>query len=225
MTKLSINQYGRQLTEEQIARGEHRPFIGGNWEALGQVQFDYLLAAGLRPEHALLDVGCGALRGGVHAVRYLDPGRYHGIDINASLILAGRKELAQAGLEDKGAHLRVSDAFEFAQFGTTFDMAIAFSVFTHLPMNHIVRCLVGIREVLAEGAAFHATYFAAPHPAHLGTIPYEAGGGVSYYDQDPYHYSIDEFRFMAQIAGLDVEAHETWRHPRGQRMLSFRRAR
>ena len=28
----------------------------------------------------LIDIGCGALRGGVHFVRHLDPGHYFGMD-------------------------------------------------------------------------------------------------------------------------------------------------
>ena len=94
--------YGRQLTDEEIAKGVHRKFVGGMWERIGRHQFDFLRDRGLRPEHRLLDVGCGALRGGVHFIRYLNVGGYYGIDINASLLAAGRDvELPAAGLVDR----------------------------------------------------------------------------------------------------------------------------
>ena len=35
------------------------------WLALGAMQFDYLLGHGLRPEHRMLEIGCGNLRGGL----------------------------------------------------------------------------------------------------------------------------------------------------------------
>ena len=57
-------------------------WIGGHWEALGKLQFDYLVANGLKPGHRLLDIGCGTLRGGRHFIRYLAPGGYTGIDIS-----------------------------------------------------------------------------------------------------------------------------------------------
>ncbi|MGG6294672.1 hypothetical protein ACQ4M4_09620 [Leptolyngbya sp. AN02str] len=58
----NVNQYWRQLTPEEIKAGKHRQFIGGLWEELGQLQFDFLKENGLLPEHRLLDMGCGSLR-------------------------------------------------------------------------------------------------------------------------------------------------------------------
>ncbi|MGD0673589.1 MAG: hypothetical protein ABSB13_16080 [Candidatus Binatus sp.] len=42
----------------------HRGYVGGKWDALGQLQFEFMLKMGLKPGHVLLDTGCGALRGG-----------------------------------------------------------------------------------------------------------------------------------------------------------------
>lgn len=63
-------------------RSDPQQAIGGHWEALGKLQFDYLVANGLKPGHRLLDIGCGTLRGGRHFIRYLAPGGYTGIDIS-----------------------------------------------------------------------------------------------------------------------------------------------
>lgn len=67
-------------------RGEHRSFIGGMWDELGDLQFEFMKEQGLKPHHRLGDVGCGALRGGVKFIPYLDAGNYYGLDINASCI-------------------------------------------------------------------------------------------------------------------------------------------
>ncbi len=59
-----INQYYQQLTQEQIDAGTHRDMVGGMWEEIGRLQFEFLRARGLKPSHRLLDIGCGSLRGG-----------------------------------------------------------------------------------------------------------------------------------------------------------------
>lgn len=218
---LEPNAYGRQLTADEIADGAHRDFIGGMWETMGEMQLAFLQAQGLRPDHTLLDIGCGALRGGVHFIRYLAAGNYYGLDINASLIAAANHELQVEGLLDKQPHLLVDSLFEAHRFGQRFDYAIAQSVFTHLPMNHIIRCLAETQRVLAPGGTLFATFFEAPASAHLGQVAHAPGEIVTSYDQDPYHYSVDEFHWMAAAAGLTLHPIGDWNHPRAQRMLSF----
>ena len=111
-----INRYDRQLTQEQINAGRHRDMVGGMWEEIGRLQFEFLRARGLKPGHRLLDIGCGSLRGGIHAIKYLDTGNYYGLDINPSLIEGGRHELRLAGLTHKNPHLAASDRFELGLF-------------------------------------------------------------------------------------------------------------
>lgn len=221
---MKINEYGRQLGPAEIEAGEHRTFVGGLWDEMGALQFEFLKAQGLQPGHRLVDVGCGALRGGVHFIRYLAPGLYHGIDINASLLEAGTREIAQLQLDGKAPHLLVNERFELFRFGTRFDCAIATSVFTHLPLNHILRCMVEVRKVLNPGARFFATFFEAPTNAHLDPLSHAPGGIVSYLDADPYHYGVDEIRWVAGNAGLVAERIGEWGHPRDQRMWLFRDA-
>ncbi|HEV8043726.1 MAG TPA: hypothetical protein VGP38_00985, partial [Rubrobacter sp.] len=121
-------------------------------------------------------------------------------------------------------NLLVTDSFEAGRFGTSFDYALAVSLFTHLPLNQIGRCLVRVREVLEPGAAFYATFFEAPSPLHLDPIGHEPGGVTTYYDADPYHLSFREVRWLARLADLAVERIGEWGHPRDQRMLRFGRA-
>jgi cyclopropane fatty-acyl-phospholipid synthase-like methyltransferase len=217
------NQYARQLSDAQIEAGMHRDFIGGMWEEIGKLQFDFLRQQGLLPEHKLLDIGCGALRGGVHFVAYLEPGNYYGLDLNSSLLEAGRRELALAGLTHKSPHLAGSDSFALQKFGQTFDYLLAVSVFTHVLTNDILRCLRAVREVLAADGRFFASFFCAPHSAHLAPIIHEPGSVKTEYDRDPFHYSIDEMRMLAEDAGLSVRVIGQWNHPRAQQMLVFSR--
>ncbi|MET1160982.1 MAG: class I SAM-dependent methyltransferase [Pseudoxanthomonas sp.] len=223
MSQQRKNNYGRQLTEQEIAAGAHRSFVGGMWEVIGALQFEFLREKGLRQAHSLLDVGCGALRGGLHSAAYLNPGRYFGIDINASLIRAAQVELKAADLEDRNVHLLVDGEFDFARFGEAFDFAIAMSVFTHIPMNDIVRCLVNMEKVLKPEGKFYASFFESSRSAELSPLVHEPGGFVTHYDKDPFHYSFDEVRMLADLARLKVELVGDWGHPRAQRMLCFQR--
>ena len=127
---MDVNIYGRQLSAEEIAAARHRELVGGLWDEIGALQFEFLKGRGLLPSHRLADVGCGALRGGVHFVRYLEPGRYHGLDVNASLLEAGRRELAAAGLADRAPELIADGGFALSRFGVDFDVALAVSLFT-----------------------------------------------------------------------------------------------
>lgn len=197
---------------------DRRNVVGGLWEQMGALQFEYLVAEGLQPHHRLLDLGCGSLRGGVHFVGYLEPGHYYGLDSNPTLLDAGREELERAGLEDRGATLRCTDTFEIE--GGPFDYAIAQSLFTHLPLNSIRRCLLRLAPHLQPGGRFYATFLrAGDNP--LATM--WRFGWESYFDRDPYHYKLADLEWAAGRAGLRMTDLGEWNHPRDQEMLLFQR--
>src|SRR4051812_34947169 len=79
---------------------ELRASVGGRWDAMGELQKNFLLAQGLQPDHDFLDVGCGALRAGIQLMPHLEPGRYCGMDASADILAAARVELERAGLQD-----------------------------------------------------------------------------------------------------------------------------
>jgi SAM-dependent methyltransferase len=218
----NTNSYWKQLTKKEIKNGDHRQFTGGLWEEIGLLQFDFLKKQGLLPEHRFLDVGCGSLRGGIHFIQYLNTGNYFGLDVNASLIEAGKLELAAINCIEKQPNLLVNDKFEFSKFGVQLDFALAFSVFSHLFSNQIGRCLVEVEKVLNPQGAFFATFFQAPSPLYLPNINHQPGNMTSKLDSDPFHYSIDEIQLLAKHAGLKAELVAGWEHPRAQKMICFR---
>jgi SAM-dependent methyltransferase len=205
----------------------HRRMIRHNvqyWDYLGKLQLDYLVERGLQPSHHLLDVGCGPLRAGVHFIGYLEPGHYAGVDRRPELLEAGRVvELPRHGLEDKEPLLLASEHFEFGKLGRTFDFAIAQSVFTHLPLNSIIRCLVEMGRVLRPGGRFYATIHENPHgKLYLDDIR-QSESCVSHYDRDFFHYDLDSLRFAAEGTGLSLAYEGEWGHPNKQKMVVFTR--
>lgn len=218
-----MNNYGRELTAVEIEAGYHRDFIGGMWDEMGALQLKFLVEQGLRPDSTLLDVGCGSLRGGVWIAEYLDPNCYFGLDINRSLVDAGYEHEFTDELRAKvpREHLVVTDCFDVSELGdVTFDVAFAQSVFTHLPVNAIRRCLVELGPRMREGGQFFATYFEAPTREYVRSMEH-AGGTVTFPDRDPYHYPFDEFATLAHDLGWGCHRVGDWGHPKGQFMLRF----
>jgi SAM-dependent methyltransferase len=204
----------------------HRDQVGGLWDEVGALQVAFLRAQGLRPSDALLDVGCGCLRGGVHLVAYLEPGRYYGIDRDAELVRAGLAiELPRAGLAGRLApdHLLVNDAFEVGRFGVAFDVAWAQSVFTHLTASDVRRCLEQVARVVRPGGRFFATFFRAGEDV-AASVTHQPGGIVTHPHQDPYHYRFRDLEAIA--ADLPWRASDLggWSHPRAQQMARFDRS-
>jgi cyclopropane fatty-acyl-phospholipid synthase-like methyltransferase len=135
--------------------------IGGMWEEIGRLQFEFLITKNMQPHHNMLDLGCGTLRGGRHFIKYLQPGNYYGIDISPKTISSAKELVEQEGLSDKRPQLIVSESknLKFAEFsGQQFDYILAQSVFTHLQPEHIKECFEHIGTIMRSNAAFYFTY-------------------------------------------------------------------
>ena len=203
----------------------YKDAVGGMWEEIGKLQFEFLVKQGLKPEHYLLDVGCGSLRGGIHFIRYLEPGHYFGVDISKELLDAGKFELKRNNLIHKNPTLVQMGDFNFQVLNQKFNFAIAQSVFTHLPLNSIIKCIMNIEKVLVPGGRFYATFFENPkgkfnlepvmHP-RLDGPPF-----ASYFDRDPFHYDFETFKWICEGTTLTVEYIGDWNHPRDQKMIVF----
>ncbi len=128
-----------------------------HFERFGAWQLDALKQIGLQPHHSLLDIGCGAMRLGLHAVPYLSNGLYCGMDAFAKYVELGN-ELAHVANLPPRYRLLVGDDFSFERFGVQFDFAIAQSVFTHLPAGDVRRCVAATRKVMKPGSAFIFSY-------------------------------------------------------------------
>jgi SAM-dependent methyltransferase len=212
----------------------HRKQVGGLWDEIGALQFEFLVSRGLQPTHYLLDVGCGSLRGGVHFIKYLQPRHYYGVDKEADALRAGMEiELPRYGLVGKEPILVEMGDFGFDRLERQFDMALAQSVFTHIPLNDIIRCLMNIEQALLPGGEFYATIFENPGgKRNLLPLPRPNVGErdpssdnqlFSHFDQDPYHYDVETFNWICEGTQLDVEYIGDWNHPRNQKMLLFRK--
>ena len=194
----------------------HREYVGGRWDEIGRLQYDYLISQGLRPRHYLLDIACGSLRAGLHFIPYLEAGHYLGIDKEASLIQAGvERELSPEVRESKRPILIVDGDFAFERFGLRPDYALAQSLFTHLPPPLIEKCLRKLRTVMADDGAFFATYL---------EVSDHVVNPVQPHDHGRFCYTRTEMEHFGQCTGWRFEYIGGWNHPRGQIIVCYRPA-
>ncbi|WP_324093663.1 class I SAM-dependent methyltransferase [Candidatus Binatus sp.] len=192
----------------------HRQYVGGDWDALGRLQFEFMLKMGLKPQHVLLDVGCGALRAGVKFIDYLDEGKYLGLDREKRLIQIGiKQELGRDLMRRKSPEFVVSDSFEFEKFSKQPDFAIAQSLFTHLAEADIRLCLQKLRRFMNPGGRFYATWFITDE---------------SHVNESPRSHSHRSFRYpRATVEEFGIKAGwrqryiGDWAHPRRQMMIEY----
>jgi SAM-dependent methyltransferase len=83
----------------------------GFWNQLQRYQLQATTRLGLQPHHMLLDIGCGPLQGGIAFIRYLEPGRYVGVDRWPVAIKVGHEEVSRKKLAGKNPRLLVSPNF------------------------------------------------------------------------------------------------------------------
>jgi SAM-dependent methyltransferase len=187
--------------------------VGGMWEEIGQLQFDFMVRHGLKPPHRMLDFGCGTLRGGRHFVRHLDPGRYTGVDISQKAIEFAKQLVVEEGLVDKEPRLLVigKDGLRFGDFvGETFDFVLAQSVFTHLTPDLVEEFLAHVGAVLGSTGAFYFTYAESPE--------------IERPTPKDFRYPKSWMREATEKHGLSFEdLSGDYDHPRSQRMVCARR--
>lgn len=186
-----------------------RAAIGGMWEEIGRLQFQFLVSEGLQPTDRMLDVGCGTLRGGRHFIRYLDKGRYVGFDMSPRAIEAAWKLVRDEGLNPKEPRLFLNEggSLRFESLtGDVFDVILAQSVFTHLQEASIQECFANVGNVMAEGGRFYFTFASSEFPTRRSPKDYA--------------YPFSFFEAVASAHGLQAEdVSNRYHHPRAQGMV------
>jgi hypothetical protein len=194
----------------------HRGYVGGSWEEIGKVQFDFMLNQGLKPEDILLDVACGSLRAGRHFIAYLNKGHYLGLDHNRWLIEAGLKhEVPKAMQKEKRPEFVISDAFEFEKLTKQPTFALAQSLFSHLTKADIELCLRNLFAAMPSGGRFFATF------VPMSFLPEDYQNPDQSADDKAFRYDAEEILEIGRAAGWQGRYIGDWGHPRGQEMLAF----
>ena len=211
--RICANLRPQASEDENLSKRGHREFVGGLWNEMGRLQFDFLVKQGLRPNHVFLDIGCGSLRAGSLLIRYLEPGNYLGIDKHPELIEAGKSyEIGADVVEAKLPEFVVSDCFSFEEFSKRPDFCLAQSVFTHLHKRNIGVCFRKLSAFVEPGCRFFATFFETFIP-----IPQLA----SSHSNRSFYYTRHKMEAYGRQSGWEPRYIGNWNHPRRQMMIEY----
>lgn len=199
--------------DDALAKGRHRDIVGGRWDETGRAQMALLRDQGLQPHHHLLDIGAGALRLGCKAVPYLDPGHYWATDQSVALMAQGHATELPDPTRLPADHLIEDADFQFPGIPPTITHAIAFAVFTHLPLGHLALALPHIHTRFPALQCLLFTVFLAP-ATHTGPLR-QPDGVVTHPDRAPYHFTADAVLHLTTQSGFTAHLSQT-RLPRGQ---------
>lgn len=172
---------------------------GDEWETHGKMQLAFLKSEGMRPEHTLLDVGCGVGRAARKFVPFLRTGNYTGIDISTDALTHALKLSVEEGWSEKRPTFEANSDIDIDD---EFDFIWAHSVFTHLPDWAIDKMIGNASTRLRK--AFVFTYKMAPAPRRSGLKQFQ--------------YPFEFFQELAVRHGLRAEkVKDMW--PAGQRTI------
>jgi cyclopropane fatty-acyl-phospholipid synthase-like methyltransferase len=157
-----------------------------------EFQIRFLKSVGLQPEHYLLDIGCGTLRGGLPIIKYLQRGHYYGTEVRSEVLKEAHKELQQANI-DKAPTLVLSMDISSLDLKRKFDFIWAYSVLIHLSDDILNDVLHFAQGHLAQTGQFFVN-------ANIG----ERKNGYWHQGFPLVWRSVDFYQQEATRAGLEV---------------------
>ena len=136
----------------------------GFWNELQAYHLHVLRAADLKPDHSLLDIGCGPLQGGIAFARYLNSNRYTAVDIEPTRIREGYAQIARQNLEAKNPRLLLSTSFGDDELGAEkFDFMWASQIICYFDEAMMGRLFRFVRKRLQPGGKLLGDIYSPDH--------------------------------------------------------------
>lgn len=185
-----------------------KPHNGMDPQGLWQLQF--LISVGLKPDSKLLDIGCGDLREGVPLIRFLNEHCYFGVDQSSSALFQGFQSIKKSD-KSRSPKIYIGGDFGFEKLDLRVDFCWANSVFTHIDISLIGKCMSSAFQVLNSGGVFYATYF-EPSSNNSWIEPELYRDSVKdkfeekylYSYRNPYMHDYQLLKFVAESIGFEV---------------------
>lgn len=198
-----IRSYAKAVSSLLTAHNEKEAMslaIGGSFEQYGILEQCLLVSKGLKPEHTLIDIGCGSGRLAVKLVSYLT-GRYIGYDIMPKLVTYAEKICARPDWK-----FAVAPGLEIPEENDSADMICFFSVFTHLFHDESFIYLRDAARAVKPGGKIVISFLEFRIPSHWDVFE------ATMKDQNP-------DRILNQF--VSREALETWADKLGLTIEGF----
>lgn len=144
----------------------------GDFAAVGaSVMRDLIDVGDLRPDHHVLDVGCGVGRLAIPLTGFLQAGAYEGFDIAPTMIAWCDQnitprfphfrfqvlDVANGHYNPAGQQQALGTSFPYED--AEFDFALATSLFTHLLPGEFLNYVTELGRTLTTGGTFFGTFF------------------------------------------------------------------
>lgn len=174
----SFAQFYAERVASKIAAGRHHKTLGprawrpghGSGVKLDQTSFaergrknwSQILSFGVTPRMRCVDYGCGSLRVGQHAIRYLDPGNYWGVDVAEVFIAEGLKLIDPELVEDRKPRFGTIDEgllTRLRSWGP--DFVFSNAVLVHVPPAELVLFFRRIDAIMKPGSEAVIIYIAS----------------------------------------------------------------
>lgn len=188
------------LASDDADRGI-REAIGGNFDTMGLIQRDLLVAHGLTPDGVVVDVGCGSGRLALPLASYLsEDGHYTGTDVVPELVAYARRLANRPDWK-----FRVVDTLRIPAPRDSADVVCFFSVMTHLRHEHSYIYLRAARRVVKPTGRIIVSFLEFAVPAHWAV--HEANVQDPYADKPLDQFlSRDALHAFADHLDLDIVA-------------------
>lgn len=134
--------------------------VGGDFEAVGLLEYYLLLQQGLKPADTVVDVGCGSGRLAYQLRNYLS-GLYVGIDVVPELF-----QYAARLCDRPNWKFYAAPGLKIPEPDNSADFICFFSVFTHLLHEETFKYLEDARRVVKPGGKIIFSYLEFAIPSH-----------------------------------------------------------
>lgn len=192
ISKLISNQGDSQSVEQAMSNA-----VGGSFESIGYLEKKLLQQQGLKPNHTLVDVGCGSGRL-LSQLREDDINGYLGTDISQELL-----DYSAQFLHNSNWRLEKVEGYSIPASDNFADMVCMFSVITHLMPQHTYLYFREASRVLRTGGKLVVSFLEFRHkelwPIFEGSINMlEQEGQLDMF------VDRDGLRLWGEKAGLEV---------------------
>lgn len=150
--RIKLPEYDSLYEQHAREHADDEAVGNGDFAIIGEIELSVMKWAGIQPTSRLMDFGCGTGRLAVHAIPFLEPDRFLGVDISPTMIERAKQRCAERGLLERAPRWKVETSPAFINlFGESFDFCSAFSVFTHMDAEDSLLYLQALRRVIRAG--------------------------------------------------------------------------